>query len=132
MTGRVPSPFSKARLIERSSTVLFQVGSSWAAAAFTARRRTACGSPHIAGVVVDGDRLVVAAPDRDGRVVAEQVDRRGGLPHGLLADAAGVAPLQREVLPEEEAGGVGGVVELGSGDVGMDAQQVEPGLARPR
>ena len=31
MTGRVPSAFSRARLMERSSTVLFQVGSSWPA-----------------------------------------------------------------------------------------------------
>ena len=32
MTGREPSAFSMARLIDRSSTVLFHVGSSWASA----------------------------------------------------------------------------------------------------
>ena len=86
-------------------------------------------APH-RRVVLDRHRLVVAAPERDRRVVAEQVDGRGRLPHGLLADAAGVAPLQREVLPEQQAGLVGRVVELGPGDVGVDPQQVEAGLAR--
>ena len=49
ITGRVPSAFSSARFTDRSSTVLFQVGSSWATAAFSAMRRSAFGSPHIAG-----------------------------------------------------------------------------------
>ena len=49
ITGRVPSLFSSARFTERSSTVLFQVGSSWAAAALNARRRSALRSPHVDG-----------------------------------------------------------------------------------
>ena len=39
---------------------------------------------------------------------AEQVDHLAGLAHRLLADAPRVAPLQREVLPQEQPGLVGG------------------------
>ena len=130
MTGRVPSAFSRARFTERSSTVLFQVGSSCAAAALHGHAaQRPCGSPHIAGsfsmaigslwphqIAIDG-----WWPSRSTAA--------GGLAHGLLADAAGVAPLQREVLPEQQPGVVGGVVELGPGDVGVDAQEVEAGVA---
>ena len=84
-------------------------------------------APH-RRVVLDGHRLVVAAPDGDGRVVAEELDRRAGLADGLLAHASGVAPLEREVLPQEQPPLVGGVVQLGAGDVGVDAQQVETGV----
>ena len=70
----------------------------------------------------------MAAPDRHRRVVAEQVDGLPGLAHGLLADRAGVAPLEGHVLPQQQPGLVGGVVELGPGDVGVDAEQVEPGV----
>ncbi len=83
ITGRVPSAFSSARFTDRSRTVLFQVGSSCATNALAAMRRSGLGvAPH-RGVVLDGHRLVVAAPDGDRRVVAEQVDRRrrpGALP----------------------------------------------------
>ena len=52
-----------------------------------------CGASGVAApCVVDGERLVVGAPHRDRRVVAEQVDRLAGLAHGLLADRAGVRP----------------------------------------
>ena len=81
-------------------------------------------APH-GGIVLDRHRLVVPAPDGDGRVVAQELHRRGRLAHGLLADAPGVPPLQREVLPQEEAALVGGVVELGPGDVGVHPQEVE-------
>ena len=47
---------------------------------------------------------------------------------GLLAQAACVAPLQREVLPQQQAVAVGRGVQLGPGHVGVHAQQVEPGL----
>ena len=70
------------------------------------------------------------APERDARVVAEQVDHLARLAHRLLAGAARVAPLQREVLPEQEAGRVGRVVELGPGHVRVDAEQVEVGVDR--
>ena len=49
MTGRVPSAFSSARLIERSSTVLFHVGQLLRGERPTAIRRSALGSPHMAG-----------------------------------------------------------------------------------
>ena len=86
----------------------------------------------VAGLGIDVERLVVAAPQGDGRVVAEQVDGLAGLAHRLLADAAGVAPLQGQVLPEQQPVAVGGVVELGPADVGVDPQQVEAGVAGER
>ncbi len=61
-------------------------------------------------------------------MVTQQVDCFGGLADGLLADAAGVAPLQRHVLPDQQTGRVGGLVELGARDVGVDAKEVEVGL----
>ena len=97
----------------------------------------------LAGDVLDG-RLAHRSPSIEVRrptgslwahhtaidgMVAEQVDRLAGLAHGLLADRAGVAPLQREVLPHQHAELVGGVVQLGAGDVAVHAQQVEAGLA---
>ena len=51
MTGRVPSAFSRARFTERSSTVLFQVGSSCAASACTRHAAQRLGSPHIVGSI---------------------------------------------------------------------------------
>ena len=79
---------------------------------------------------VDGERLVVRAPQHDARVVAEEVDHGARLAHRGLAHAPAVAPLQREVLPEEEARIVGGVVQLRAGHVGVHAQQVEVGVER--
>jgi hypothetical protein len=61
-------------------------------------------------------------------MVAEQVDGLTRLAGGLLADPPGVAPLQRHVLPQQQARLVGGVVELGARHVGMDAEQVEARL----
>ena len=72
---------------------------------------------RLTGLEVDRERLVVRAPDRDARVVAEEVDHLARLADGLLARPARVSPLEREVLPEQQAGGVGRVVELGPGDV---------------
>jgi hypothetical protein len=100
---------------------LFQVGNTWPAQ----NRRVAGGE---GGGDVDGQRLVVAAPDGDRWVVAEQIDRLGGLADGL-GSHPGVAPLQREVLPQQQAMSVGGLVQLGATDVAVDAQQVQPGLA---
>ena len=80
------------------------------------------------GVDVEGQGLVVPAPDRDRRVVGEQVHRLPHLAHGLLPDAPGVAPLEREVLPQEHPRLVGRVVQLGAGDVGVEPDEVEVGL----
>ena len=88
------------------------------------------GAERLLAGVVGGDRLVVRAPHRDAGVVAQQVDGLAGLAHGLLADGARVPPLQREVLPHQHAQLVGGVVQLGPGDVPVHADQVEPGFAR--
>ena len=63
-------------------------------------------------------------------MVAEQVDHLPGLADRLLARATCVAPLQRKVLPEQQAGGVRGVVELEPGDVRVDSQQIEVGIDR--
>ncbi len=65
-------------------------------------------------------------------MVAEQVDRLLGLAGRLLADRAGVPPLQREVLPDEHAELVGRLVQLGTRDVTVDAQQVETGVRGQR
>ena len=80
------------------------------------------------GVSVDRQRLVVAAPQGDRRMVAEQRDGLAGLGHGLAAHLP-VAPLQRQVLPDQHALAIGRLVELGPGDVGVDPQQVQAGLA---
>ena len=61
-------------------------------------------------------------------MVAEGVDRLARLANGLLADLAGVAPLQREVLQQQDPQLVGGPVQLVPGDVGLHAQDVEAGL----
>ncbi len=122
--GRLSSADSKARFTQRSRIDLFHDGSCW-------RRMSAHegGAGGVGACVVGGGGVVVGAPHCDRRVVAEQVDRLAGLAHSLLADGAGVAPLQREVLPHQHAEFVGGGVELGPGDVPVDPHQVEPGLA---
>src|SRR5438270_538614 len=56
------------------------------------------------------------------------VTKRASL--GQLAHAAGVAPLQRHVLPHQKAGFVGRVVELGPAHMGVDAQEVETRILR--
>ena len=127
MTGRVPSARSSARLTGRSRTILFHVGSSWPATNSIAARSAAIGSP---GRTSSANGSLCPHQIADRRVVAEQVDGLARLADRLLADRAGVAPLQREVLPEEHAELVGGVVELGPGDVAVDPQQVEAGVAR--
>ena len=68
----------------------------------------------LAGCDVDRERLVVGAPQHDARVMSEHVDHRARLTHCGLADAARVAPLEREVLPEKETGVVGRLVQLGT------------------
>jgi len=62
--------------------------------------------------------------------VAELVDGGPGLAGGLGAQPSGVAPLQREVLPEEQPGLVGRLVELGPADVGVEPEEVGERLAR--
>ena len=121
---RVSSACSNARFTHRSRTVLFHDGSCWPVMYLTAALPFGCRA-----VEVRRDRFVVRAPHGDRRVVAELVDRFAGLAHGLLADRAGVAPLQREVLPQQHAELVGGVVQLGTGDVAVHPQEVEAGLA---
>ncbi len=105
----------------------FQLGSSWPEMSST---RSACD--RLPRWHVERDGLVVPAPDGDRRVVAEQVDGLRGLSGCLLADRPGVAPLEREVLPDEHPQLVGGLVELGAGDVAVDAEQVEAGIGRQR
>ena len=73
--------------------------------------------------------IVVCAPHRDRRVVSEQVDRCTRLLDRLRAHRPGVAPLQREVLQEQHPEFVGGGVQLAVGDVAVDPQQVEAGIA---
>ena len=61
-------------------------------------------------------------------MVTEQIDGFARLRGGLLANAACVPPLEREILPEQHAELVGCLVELRARDVGVDAQEVEPGV----
>ena len=63
-------------------------------------------------------------------MVPELVDRRPGLGDRLRPHRAGVSPLQREVLEQQHAELVGGVVRRLRGDVAVHAQRVEPGLDR--
>ena len=62
-------------------------------------------------------------------MVAELIDGLTRLAHRLLANRAGVPPLQWEVLPQQHAQLIGGVVQLGTGDVPVHPQEVETGLA---
>src|SRR5436305_2685072 len=61
MTGRLPSACSRARLIEWSSTVLFQLGSCWATATRAATRFSEKGTPgsrkRVAARVAEAQQL---------------------------------------------------------------------------
>ncbi len=122
---RVSSACSNARFTHRSRTVLFHDGSCWPVMYLIAVLPRRC-----CRIEVRCDRFVVRAPHGDRRMMTELVDRFAGLTHGLLADGAGVAPLQREVLPQQHAELVCRVVQLGPRDVTVHSQQVEPCLAR--
>ena len=67
----------------------------------------------------------MAAPERHRRVVPELVDDVAGVATGLRAHAAGVAPVEREVLPHEHALTVGFVVQLRTRHVPGDAHVCE-------
>ena len=129
ITGRVPSLRSSARFTDRSSTDLFHVGSSWREQGAGPRPPRRCHRRR-APSTENGSSWPHHIDDR--RVVGEQVDRLPRLAHGLLADAAGVATVQREVLPHEHPGPVGGVVQLGPADVGVDPDEVEAGVLGQR
>ena len=61
-------------------------------------------------------------------MVAEGGDGLAGLGHGLPAHLP-VSPLEGKVLPDQHPLPVGRFVELGPGHVGVDPEQVQPGLA---
>ena len=107
----------------------FQLGRAWAAAMRTARRRRLRRSASVAGSTSSAiGSLWPHHTNTDGwwasRSTASRAWRRA-----CLADRAAVAPLQRQVLPQQHAGLVGRVVELGPADVGVHPQEVEPGVA---
>ena len=81
--------------------------------------------PGGAVVGVGAAGIVVRGPHRDRRVVSERVDRRTRLLDRLRAHGPGVAPLEREVLEEQEPEFVGNGVHLTIGDVAVDAKRVE-------
>ena len=58
-------------------------------------------------------------------MVTDGVDGLAGLVDGAMANAAAVAPLQREVLEQQHTELVGGVVQGVGRDVRLDAQAVE-------
>ena len=74
---------------------------------------------------IDGVGVVVCVPQRDRRVVAERVDRRAGLGDRLFTNRSRMATDQREVLEQQQAELVGGVVHLAIGDVAVYPQCIE-------
>ncbi len=122
-TVRDPSARSRARRIERSSPVLFQLGSTWPATS----RATVRGDRAAPGVAFDRQWFVVPAPQGHRRMVAEEGDGLAGLGHGLAAHLP-VSPLERQVLPDQHALPIGRFVELGPGDVGVHPEQIQAGL----
>ncbi len=65
------------------------------------------------------------APQEHARPVSQEVDHRACLASGLLPHAPRVAALHREVLPEEQARLVSGVIQGVGRNVRMDAQEIE-------
>ena len=65
-------------------------------------------------------------------MVGELVDGVAGEVAGRRLGLALERPLDREVLPEQHPAAVGLVVELGAGDVAVDAHEVEPGVGGQR
>ena len=125
-TGRVPSARSKARLHRA-------VEDRPVPASAAAGRRRTRRDPRPARAAGRARRRGRRA--RCGRTTRaidgwwpSRSTASPGLADGLVADAAGVAPLQREVLPDEHAELVGGVVELGPADVRVQAHEVEAGV----
>ena len=130
MTGRVPSALSKARFTERSRIVLFHVGSSWPTSELRAAngrridgRRgstsSASGSlcPH--HTAIDGWWPSRSTASRPWRTACLRMLR--AYPH-----------CNGKSCHSEQPGLVGGVVELGPADVGVDAHEVEAGVVGER
>ncbi len=63
-------------------------------------------------------------------MVSEHVDGFAGLTTCLAPDRPCIAPLKWHVLPYQQAGLVGGVVQLGAAYVAEDAHHVQAGLFR--
>ena len=102
---------------------------STTAAAGAAKRRSRPSRPSALDLRGVGDRLVVGAPLRrstGGGRAASTASRAWRTASRRIV--AAVAPLQREVLQQQHAELVGGLVQLGAGDVGVHPQRVEPGL----
>ncbi len=76
------------------------------------------------------DRLVVAAPDDDRRVVVEEINHIPYLPDGLIDEfrRIDIFPLERKILPDHYAGFVQRVVELFAVHVGVHAHSVAVGF----
>ena len=85
------------------------------------------GRPRVAGASATGSSWAHHCDDR-GVVTERRRPPRAAWSNGLIADAAAVAPLQREVLEQQHAELVGGVVQGVGRDVGLDAQGVEAGF----
>src|SRR5699024_3867819 len=78
--------------------------------------------------VTDPVGIVVATPDDDRRVMAEEIDGLAGLATRLFSDRASVTPLERKILPDEGTSFVRSGVYLGAGDVTEDPNQVVIGV----
>ena len=88
------------------------------------------GAHPLARLELDREWLVVRTPHGDARVVPEQVHHLARLAVRLLPGTTPVAPLEREVLPEEQSRRVGRVVQLGARDVRVQPEQVEVRVLR--
>ena len=82
--------------------------------------------PHLH---IEGQRFVVPTPVKDRGVVAQQIHRLTCLFHCWPAHTSGVSPLKGKVLPQQHSELVGCRVQLGAGDVGVDAEKVQAGVA---
>ena len=128
-TGLEPSLVESVSVTLRSSTVRFQEGSSWARTRRRRARRTDRVSPlrHDPGSPAQGSWWAHHTAT-EGWWASWSTAARAIRRAWDLADALD-RPLQRQVLPDEHPEPVGGVVELGAGEVPVDPQQIEP---RPR
>ncbi len=86
--------------------------------------------PRRGDAAVGGRWVVVGRPHGDRRMVPERVDGGAGLCDGLLANRSSVAPLEREVLQEQDPRFVGCVVQRAVGDVAVHAECVEAEVDR--
>ena len=128
ITGRLRSEAARVSATDRSRIERFQEGSAWPSFQRRRPRRTAFGSPlrPVRGSLPHGS-WCAHQTSSDGWWASSSTAwraRSAGRRLGLALQR----PLDREVLPEQDALAVGLVVELGAGDVAVDPHEVQPGV----